>query len=117
MLHSLERNKLAAPIAIGILESRIQFEAASLVNHEHGTTIGLNAPIKDVEHVFLGAKLAVEELIELFGPPHLHRFADHDRPGGDGEEDEADNDELGFGSSLLPHIKQFCFICISDGCG
>jgi len=75
----------------------------------------LNTPVEDVEHFFLCAKFGVEELVELFGAAHLDGFADHDGPGGDGEDKEADDDDLGFGCSLPPHIKQLGFICVGTG--
>src|SRR5262249_10908312 len=78
-------------------------------------TVRLNAAVKDVEYLFLRAKFGIEELVEFFGAPHLDGLANHDGPGSDGKDEEADDDDLGLGCSLPPHIKQLGFICVGTG--
>ena len=104
-----ETNRLR-PLPSGILEARVQLQAAGLVDHEQRAALGLHPAVKDIEHVLLGAVFVVEEMVELLGAAHLHRFGDHDRPGDDGEDDEAEDDGLAFGRGLPPHIKQFRLI-------
>jgi len=55
----------------------------------------------------LGVKFLVEEIIQFSRATHLQRLGDHDGPGDDGKNDEADDDRLGFGRRLFPDINEF----------
>ena len=115
MLHAFKRDKILAAIAVGIFQPRVQFQAPRLVHHKQRATRRLNPAVEDIQHIFLGAKLGVEKLVEPFSAPHLQRLGDHDRPGDDGENQEAQNDGLAFRCGLLPHIKQFRSIRVGNG--
>jgi len=55
-------------------------------------------------------KLLVEIKIQLSRAAHLDGLGDHDRPGDDGKNDEADDDRLGFRRRLFPNINEFRLI-------
>ena len=102
--------------AIGAaFQAGIKFHAAGLVDGKERATLSLNAAVEHIEHAFLRFKFGDEVLVELFGAAHLEGLENHDRPGGDGEENEADNNGLGFRCGLLPHIKQLGLIVVCGG--
>ncbi len=71
----------------------------------------LQTPVKNLEHVFLTSIFRVEKLVEPLGAPHLESFGDHDGPGDDGKNDQAENNDFCFGCGLIPHVKQFRLLC------
>src|SRR5262245_49413168 len=93
--------------AFGAFQARIQFHTAGLVDHEQGTTVGLNPAIKKIEHSFLRSELTVEEQIKLLGAPHLDRFGNHYGPGDNRADGEEQDDDFGLPSGLVPDIEQF----------
>jgi len=110
VFHAFERNVLLAAVAVGILQPRIQLQAARLIHRKERAPLRLHPAVEEIKNVLLGAVFGVEILVELFGPAHLHDLGNHDRPGNDRQNEEAINNALAFGCGLPPHIKQFHLI-------
>ena len=70
-----------------VFQSRVQFDATSLINHEQRATFGLNTSVEDIQDRFLGAEFGREVLVELLGAAHLDGFGNHHRPRENREDD------------------------------
>jgi hypothetical protein len=88
-------------------QTRVQFDAACLIDGKERTTLRLNASIEHAEDTLLGFEFGGEELVELLGAPHLDGFENHHRPRDDGEAHQDDDDDLRLHGCDAPNVREF----------
>ena len=106
VLHAFEGNELLAAVAVGILKAGVKFQAAGLIDSKERAALGLDAAVKEIKDFLLRPVFGIEKMVELLGAAHLDDLGDHDRPGDDGEDDEAEDDAFAFGRGLAPDVNQ-----------
>ncbi len=107
VFHVFDGDGLLKPFAARPAQPRVQFHATGLINHVERAAFHLKFAVEHIKHGFLRTEFFVEIIIQFLRAPHLHGFVNHDRPRDDGEDDEKDDDDLGFRPGLFQNIEEF----------
>src|SRR6185295_16441214 len=103
MLHRLEADSPLASLTHRRFQPAFQLLATRLVNREVRTSIHLDAPVINAEHMLLAPEFAVKKVVHSLGAPHLQTFGGRHRPGEDREDDQHYNDDLGLNGRVAPN--------------